>query len=81
MTPYRHVTVIEPPKPRWWKRPLCWVNGHLWEMTRRGPGFLSMLHPLAGCDAYCLRCGETWLNYDAVQRINNKLFARWSHDE
>jgi hypothetical protein len=45
-------------------------------VTRRleGSGHLSNLHPYAGCDAYCERCGKTWLNYDTVLYVRRKMF-------
>jgi len=72
--PYRDSPIVEPEKPSAWKAPVCWAVGHDWEVTRQGPGLLSMYHPLAGCDAHCKRCGKTWLNYDAVQRVQKELF-------
>lgn len=43
----------------------CVFGGHWWCMTRRNamkaPG-LAHLHPYAGCDCVCVRCGALWLD-------------------
>lgn len=69
MQPYR-TNAAEPPTPRWpyprrrwWTRLLCRLRGHDWttlRVNRRKFVGLVHLHPLAGCDAQCARCGEIW---------------------
>lgn len=57
-------------------RPLCWLIGHGWVVTRRlkGSGHLTVYHPLAGCDAHCKRCGATWEDYESVLRVRKAMF-------
>jgi hypothetical protein len=75
--PYRSAPLAAPPSPHWWKRPLCWLTlGHTWKITRilDGCGQLRLVHPLAGCDAHCTRCGKTWLDYDSVKALRKVMF-------
>lgn len=47
----------------WLLRPWCWWAGHRWTVLRSIPmanTHLAHLHPLAACDADCLRCGYEW---------------------
>ena len=52
---------------RWHARPLCWIIGHRWHVlainTGKNAG-LAHLHPDAGIDQFCTRCGAEW--YDAA---------------
>ncbi len=87
MIPYRDVAPIASPfSPRrtWWRRLRClflasftlgWL-GHRWRILRENPSrtaALVHLHPLAGCDAVCERCGTHWLD---AEYGGEKLFAR-----
>ena len=48
---------------RWWALPACWVLGCDWQTLRghrRRRLVLVEFHRLAGLDAQCQRCGETW---------------------
>ena len=45
----------------------CIWNGHNWTVTRvvRAANWhLAHLHPLAGCDADCVRCGAEWRDFE-----------------
>lgn len=45
------------------KRLVCWWVGHDWDVylvNQRKHVNLVHLHSLAGCKAYCRRCGEEW---------------------
>lgn len=80
MHPYRTAPATEePPRSRWWKRAWCWlVAGHRWEVTRdAGVYHLAHLHPYAGCDAFCIRCGATWLDFDSHVVTGANTLAGW----
>ncbi len=45
------------------KRLICFILGHKWRITHVYPPkhhALMHLHPMAGCKAECIRCGEVW---------------------
>jgi hypothetical protein len=51
--------------------PWCWPREHRWNVTRcvRAANWhLAHLHPLAGCDADCARCGAEWRDFDSFAR-------------
>lgn len=61
------------PRRRWWRRAFCVAlyvatlghTGHRWRIVRTNVSKavnLAHLHPLAGVDAYCTRCGSVWLD-------------------
>lgn len=41
---------------------ICWLRGHQWRVTREchRAHLMTHLHALAGCKAYCTRCGREW---------------------
>ena len=64
------------PLPRYafLRRPWCWIADHCWKVVRdAGAAHLMQFHPYAGCDAFCLRCGATWLDFDRYTRIHATL--------
>ena len=49
----------------------CWVVGHRWKLVRenrRANLCLMHLHPFAGCDCDCERCGKEWRDYKSFDR-------------
>jgi len=45
------------------KRIVCWLRGHDWDIVTvnvRKNINLWHLHPMAGCQAFCRRCGSEW---------------------
>lgn len=54
---------------RWWARPVCWLIGHKWYVlginTSKNSG-LAHLHPDAGIDQFCTRCGVEWYDGQMV---------------
>lgn len=69
------ITSFTPPKMPFYYRWACKVSkavggGHIWRIMRintERAAKLSHLNPIAGCDAYCERCGEKYLDF------NNKI--------
>lgn len=61
--------------------PWCLIVGHRWRVFRtlEGTGHLRTFHPLAGCDAFCERCGRVWLDYDFVARRRAVYFPELLH--
>ena len=58
-------------KPSALRRPICWFRGHKWRVTRAHDSVtfhLGHLHPLAGCDADCDRCGARWRDFAYFDR-------------
>jgi hypothetical protein len=61
------------PRQTWWRSLRCFAlgaftlefMGHRWRIMRVNPDRVaarSHLHHMAGLDAYCERCGATWLD-------------------
>jgi hypothetical protein len=63
---------------RWWRRPLCLFAAHDWTITRDARAPLQHLHPLAGCDAVCERCGARWLDFDIYTRVSERIAREWA---
>lgn len=72
MSPYRAwAPEFRPPAPRhtWWRHALCLLRGHDWFIYRENVAkamALVHLHHMAGADAFCRRCGLTWLDAEPV---------------
>lgn len=74
MSPYRTPSPPEKPRRRRLGAAICWlrtlaglglVDGHAWKATRtneRRAWLLGHLHPMAGSDAVCIRCGAEWFD-------------------
>ena len=80
--PYRTPIAREaPPGRRRWLLPWCLLTEHRWQITRdAGAHHLMHICTLAGCDAFCARCGETWTDFDAYTCRREVLFGEMSRE-